>query len=623
VLWKELTQVANRRRFKFQIFLGAAGMLFLFVVMGIEIIYSARATQFYTWQYMATFGFGLFAVGSGLLSAFACFGALVCAAAIVSEEHAKQRLGLLLATPLDSLTILGAKLASVIGRSAAVAIAALPVFAVIPFFGGVELRQVAFVAAFLAANLWFYGSLGLFLSVVLRKTRAAISLAVLFAILYNVAYMVLGFRWGMKAFAPPRLYITALSPYVAFVALVKGALPVGAGFLQTLHITETAGLGVLLFAAAVLLFRPLALRRLSGAHVKPRKSRRERKRGKGRTKLPGRTETVLGYGEGIIGKELCGWKHWKVVYSLVWFVLLYLGILVGSFMLEEWDHWFELETHYIYFCIEVAGFFLLLSLRAAGKIAGEREKRTLRALVITRLGRARIILGKAAALVIRNWLAFLWLAAHLLLVRFMAHARAEAVFGMLRNLSFTGLVVGAVFSIALGLYFSVAAKNERTAALATVVTWFLGTGLALWIAAAVADAREPEINVVLYTGASVLAAVLVFLALVWGRRRGHGAGLAFATYIALALVVLLVSVLFVLNPFTREGAPELDNLFTRHEIIITAVSLPVATYTGVEPMQLGPASKLRHLLKLALPTALFLWMTVSVFWSFEAQAKKE
>ncbi|MHC4712895.1 MAG: hypothetical protein ACYTAN_06440 [Planctomycetota bacterium] len=620
MLWKELTQVANRRRFRLQVVFAAAGMTALFAFAGIDMIYPRSAAGQVTWYEMARFGFGVFAGGSALLTIFVCLCALASAAAIVSEEHIGQRLSLLLVTPLGGASIVVAKLGSVLARSSVVAIAALPVFALLPFFGGVEARLVVCVAALLVANVWFYGCLGLLSSVVCRTKGAALNLAAGLAILYNSALFLLLVNWQTSCYAPPHVHVAALSPFFTFIGLMNGDLPLRYGFL---HAAQTVATGSFLLAAAAALFRPLAMKNLSGGQARSRKHRRKTRKSDDAAVRRTRKHCLFGFGKGVISKELCSAKPWHAALSLSWFAIFYTGIFAASLALDEWAHWYTPAGHYSLFLAEAVGVFLFLSLAASMTIVRERRKRTLQPLLLTRLGRARIVFGKAAALVIQGAPALALLAVHLTIINVWVRIDRSPQAINLDRLPFLGLPAAVIFSIALGLYFSVAAKKEVTAGLSTVLTWFLGGMSAVWIGAAVASVQDGRANRLLYAETWAATAILIAISLALGRRRGHALGLSLVTYVCVSLAVILSMFLFLADPFTQPGAGEFASALTDDYIEFPALTLPVVFYTAIARPYAGVSGRLQYFLKWGLPGALFLWMTVSVFWSFEAQAKKE
>jgi ABC-type transport system involved in multi-copper enzyme maturation permease subunit len=91
----------------------------------------------------------------------------------ISLEREKQTLDLLITTPISSLAIVLGKLLSALSWILLLLLASIPVVALVFTFGGVGPDDVIKAYAVLLGTAFAYGSIGLFVSALVRRTQAA------------------------------------------------------------------------------------------------------------------------------------------------------------------------------------------------------------------------------------------------------------------------------------------------------------------------------------------------------------------------------------------------------------------------------------------------------------------
>ncbi len=94
-------------------------------------------------------------------------------AAAISLEREKQTLDMLVTTPVSSIALVLGKLLASVGWIVLLLLASLPVMALVFTFGGVAPDDIFRAYIVLAAAAFAYGSMGLFLSALLKRTQAS------------------------------------------------------------------------------------------------------------------------------------------------------------------------------------------------------------------------------------------------------------------------------------------------------------------------------------------------------------------------------------------------------------------------------------------------------------------
>jgi ABC-type transport system involved in multi-copper enzyme maturation permease subunit len=199
---------------------------------------------------MARFGAVLFQILAPLQLAVAVFGSAMMAASAVAQEKDRRTLILLLMTRMtNSELVLGklfASLLSILGML----VAALPVFMMIPLFGGVSFAQVfqAFLvtgAAILAA-----GSLGSTLALWREKTFQTLAITALTLVAWVAVWEALHLLAADRVLAGWRIeqWATTLSPYAAILATTRPSFAA-----DTAQVWTGGGFSLFALGAALLL----------------------------------------------------------------------------------------------------------------------------------------------------------------------------------------------------------------------------------------------------------------------------------------------------------------------------------------------------------------------------------
>jgi ABC-type transport system involved in multi-copper enzyme maturation permease subunit len=121
----------------------------------------------------ADIGRALFVAMLLLLTLIVLVLAPASTAGAISLEREKQTLDLLATTPISSLAIVLGKLASALSWILLLLLASIPVTALVFTFGGVGPDDLARGYLVLLVTAVFYGSLGLFVSALVKRTQAA------------------------------------------------------------------------------------------------------------------------------------------------------------------------------------------------------------------------------------------------------------------------------------------------------------------------------------------------------------------------------------------------------------------------------------------------------------------
>jgi ABC-type transport system involved in multi-copper enzyme maturation permease subunit len=114
-------------------------------------------------------------------------------ASTISGERERQTLDLLLCTPLRSRSIVLGKLASSLLFPALLLVSTLPLFALVFFLGGVTVAHVLVVMLVFAVTAVLVATIGLFLSVTVRRTIPAVLASYVAILVVGLLPVVLGF----------------------------------------------------------------------------------------------------------------------------------------------------------------------------------------------------------------------------------------------------------------------------------------------------------------------------------------------------------------------------------------------------------------------------------------------
>jgi ABC-type transport system involved in multi-copper enzyme maturation permease subunit len=132
-------------------------------------------------------------IGRGLFDALLFFLTIVVlilapasTSGAVSLEREKQTLDLLVTTPVSSLAIVLGKLIAALGWMAMLLFASIPVMALVFMYGGVGPEDLLRAYVVLGTTAIFYGTMGLFISALFKRTQAATVLNLVLAVVLTL-----------------------------------------------------------------------------------------------------------------------------------------------------------------------------------------------------------------------------------------------------------------------------------------------------------------------------------------------------------------------------------------------------------------------------------------------------
>jgi ABC-type transport system involved in multi-copper enzyme maturation permease subunit len=139
----------------------------------------------------AEIGRALFVAMLMLLTLVVLVLAPASTAGAISLEREKQTLDMLATTPISSLAIVLGKLLSALAWILMLLLASIPVTALVFTFGGVGPEDMIRGYAVLLVSAFFFGSLGLFVSALVKRTQAAtvINLVTVIALTAGTAFL--------------------------------------------------------------------------------------------------------------------------------------------------------------------------------------------------------------------------------------------------------------------------------------------------------------------------------------------------------------------------------------------------------------------------------------------------
>ncbi len=523
--------------------------------------------------------------------------ALVFSASIVVEERAKSRLSLLIVAQVSPGCIVAAKGLSVFARIAVGILVALPLLMMLGVFGGVEPKALIFLTAIVLSNVWLYGSLGLVASVWGRSLLWTIALAFGAAIAWNIALSI--------ARSSGAAGVADYGVILSVPEVTDRMFYVGAGWFSMAgaHVVANMILGTVLLIAAAIVFRYTTA---TEWHV-------ERERGVAALTASeakrARRPRATGFGRGVLAKEIVSRRVVFTLLPLILFALTWMTIFLDPpYAVQRSEYLFRNEAQCRILAWETAALLFIIALRAAVLVSSEKERGTVELLLLSRLGRTRILAGKAAAALVEQIPGLFILGLHMVFL-LSAWFRYRADLWLFPP----AFALATVFSAALGLYFGLAAKHVATAASLTAFAWFFGATLGPAVGAVTRDATAatkvaPVLPALFVCGGLLAAAVVVFFA----RRGGYGPWLAAASYsIISGGIVLAAHVHFV--------SAEID-VFQINGLVEKTWMLPVSSLFGfISPWFGVPEIAVISCAQVSL----LVWMTFSGLLGFEAQARRE
>jgi ABC-2 type transport system permease protein len=145
----------------------------------------------------ADIGRELFAAIVMLLTLTVLVLAPASTAGAISMEREKQTLDLLTTTPISSLAIILGKLISALSWVLLLLLASIPVTALVFTFGGVGPEDLVRAYVVLVATALVFGSIGLFVSALVKRTQAATVINLVMTIAVTVGATILFVFWSV------------------------------------------------------------------------------------------------------------------------------------------------------------------------------------------------------------------------------------------------------------------------------------------------------------------------------------------------------------------------------------------------------------------------------------------
>ncbi|QEG42860.1 hypothetical protein [Roseimaritima ulvae] len=222
--------------------------LFLLLCTGYLVLSGMRPLR--TAGDLSRFGGSMFLLLAPLQMLLLTFQAAVGATSSVAQEKDRRTLILMLLTRLSGFEVVVGKLASSLIVVLSMLAAALPLFLVLPLFGGVSAGQVADVYAVTLSTLVFATAVGTVVGLWREKTFQSIAFTVLAIILWVAIWEIVGTgiipglasEWA--AFGSPiRALLSALSPLPASGSLSVGPA-VGYSLFTLLVATAVTAIGI-------------------------------------------------------------------------------------------------------------------------------------------------------------------------------------------------------------------------------------------------------------------------------------------------------------------------------------------------------------------------------------------
>lgn len=168
----------------------------------------------------------------------------------IAGEREKQTLDILLSTRISPLQIVAGKLAASISMIILLVVSSLPVLAIVYSVGGIVIFDMLQFIVFIVVTTIFLGSIGIFFSVICRKTTGAtvssyaVTLLVTFlfpVFLYFGKLIRLFNEGGAYSFARlsscvsgKRSILLLLNPMTSFIALIRGQVGRGITYMSSI-----------------------------------------------------------------------------------------------------------------------------------------------------------------------------------------------------------------------------------------------------------------------------------------------------------------------------------------------------------------------------------------------------
>ncbi len=274
--------ITSEMKVKMRSWRAPAGMLVYLVCMLVFMVFFASivisSNSYYSYDY-SNIGSSIFLVLSFVQFFIIVLVAPSTTAGAISSEREKQTLDLLLCTRMSPFQIVLGKCIAPMSWIFLMIVASIPFYSVAFLFGGVTPWAVISVLLFYIPCALFFGCIGIFYSVIFKKTITSTVLSYLTIFFWEVITVVIGLLQIYLSYEtlnrmPSSSPITfLLNPFMAFLVLLDthtswltilgGILPSApgpAGFLFW-DIVFLLGMSLLLLIFCAMLIDPLKLRR--------------------------------------------------------------------------------------------------------------------------------------------------------------------------------------------------------------------------------------------------------------------------------------------------------------------------------------------------------------------------
>lgn len=145
-------------------------------------------------------------------------------AGAISGEREKQTLDLLLCTKMSSVAIILGKLFSSMSFILLLIIGSIPIFSLVFLFGGVTPGNVAMLFLFYLVTAFAVGSIGIFCSVMFKRTVTATVTAYITMFVLGIVSLILGGYMMADYYAQRAILSTVPPPYTPFVFYINPAI---------------------------------------------------------------------------------------------------------------------------------------------------------------------------------------------------------------------------------------------------------------------------------------------------------------------------------------------------------------------------------------------------------------
>lgn len=154
-------------------------------------------------------------------------------AGIISGERERQTFDLLICTRLSATSIVLNKLLASISYIILLIVASLPVFAVVYFFGGVLLTEIAQVFVVYVMTALTFGAIGVFCSTIFKRTQVSVVVTYIVVFFFLVGTVAIaGFMASVKPMAfGQQPWVAYLNPLVALTSTFPGQFTEGIPFM--------------------------------------------------------------------------------------------------------------------------------------------------------------------------------------------------------------------------------------------------------------------------------------------------------------------------------------------------------------------------------------------------------